>query len=63
MVRNTRHAAAFRASYVLVRPTLFRTQRYARQRIDADLGAIAAMRNFIGFGVENGSTRNDDTTI
>ncbi|WP_080681169.1 MULTISPECIES: hypothetical protein [Burkholderia] len=65
MVRNTRHAAAIGLSYVLGIPVAgFGPGRndQTRQRIDAAFGAIVVQRNFIGFGVKNGSTRMHGTT-
>ncbi|KVH37413.1 hypothetical protein WT01_08530 [Burkholderia cepacia] len=65
MVRNNRHGIAIASSYVLVIPVRgFRPGRndQTRQRIDAAFGDIVVQRNFIGFGVKNGSTRTHGTT-
>ncbi len=65
MVRNTRHAVAIASSYVLVIPAAgFRPGRndQTRQRIGTAFGATVVKRNFIGFGVKNGSTRTHGTT-
>lgn len=65
MVRNTRHSAAIAASYVLVIPVPgFRPgcSDQMWQPIDAAFRTIVVQRNFIGFGVKNGSTRTHGTT-
>lgn len=65
MVRNTRHAAAIGPSYVLGIPVAGfdpGCNDRARKRIGAAFAATVVQRNFIGFGVKNGSTRTHGTT-